>query len=127
MVIGEELEWAGSGPLLTHEQEGSIGDETEKCGRGSIGRGPDPSSEPLAKGLVPDLVVIGNTVNELLRIELDRCAAAPFAISAQPLSAEEPTVLQSLSQLGRMPLEVRIVSFAFSLQQHAHDMMEIVR
>jgi hypothetical protein len=82
--------------------------------------------EAFAKGAIPNLIVIRDAINELLRRQSGRIAPTLLSGDTLLLSAEQPAVRERLRQLATVALKVSVVTLALAGHQDAHDMMEVV-
>src|SRR3954469_4390676 len=90
IVIGEKLKRRRCRPFLSHEEHRRLRHEAKQSRGGAEGGRRDDAAQPLAKCAVTHLVVIRNAVNELLRMQCVRVAAAWLAIDQRRLPAIKP-------------------------------------
>src|SRR5690606_32930211 len=127
VVVGEELEGRGGGPLLTHEQERQLGCEEEE-GRGRAVRGRRyVVGEAVAGGTVAHLVVVLDADDALLGTDGRGARAARPARPAARLAVVEPAFSNRLGEVRRRrPGEVGEVARGVAGGEVADLVVEVV-
>ena len=127
VVIGEELERRGRGPLLAHEQERQLGREEQERARRAVRAGSADVVSRSPAGPVADLVVVLDADDALLGA--DRLGARPAWLARRFARAAvvEPPALERLRDVGRRRVgEVGVVALGVASEEVADQVVEVV-